>query len=217
MIFADLLARTRLIPREVARGRWIDIGGYSSNHHQRCRTELGLPSPTTTNVKTNSHLDLPSVFASCTALPFSRKSFDYATIIDVLEHLSSPDRLPTIREAARVARHLVIIGPFRNRANVAMEARVLRLLEEHQETMPGLEEHRRFGLPTLREVRRLVEFVSPKLEMQFASSREAFETGIAHQLHLPASERSSAADRIATHRHVHVDQAYRYVIRVQAY
>ncbi len=215
MIFADLLARMRLIPAEVGEGKWLDIGGYSSNHHRRCRATRGLPSPITTNVRTNNHFDVPSVFASCTALPFQSKSFEYATMVDVLEHLTKSVRPAAIIEAARVARFLVVIGPFKTTANVAMEARLRRLVRRANETMPGLEEHLLFGLPTLLDVTRMVSKASRTFELQFASARREFERGVVYQLGLPESERSPAADQIATAATVQARHAYRYVIRAQ--
>ena len=87
-------------------------------------------------------------------LPFPDQAFDVAVSIDVLEHLSPPDRSGLLAEMARVSRRAFIIGaPCQSdevtQAEELVAAFSLRIRGRENEF---LREHRREGLPRLQEV-----------------------------------------------------------------
>jgi SAM-dependent methyltransferase len=110
---------------------------------------------------TTLNLEPPAdVVGDALALPFPDDTFDAATSLDVLEHLAPDDRATHLRELARVARRLVVVGcpvggAVHERAERSLRAR-----------FPGhrfLEEHARWGLPSEEELRAL----APGAEMLF--------------------------------------------------
>ncbi|MFH1038452.1 MAG: class I SAM-dependent methyltransferase, partial [PVC group bacterium] len=88
------------------------------------------------------------------SLPFPDQAFDVAVNIDVLEHLSPPDRPGLLSEMDRVSRRAFIVGaPFQSdevtQAEDLAAAFSLRIQGRENEF---LREHRREGIPQLQEV-----------------------------------------------------------------
>ena len=68
---------------------------------------VGFPGATQVDL---DHYDIPNfVQSDCTSMPFGDKQFDTAVLGDVLEHVLDPEA--AVREAARIARKLVITLP----------------------------------------------------------------------------------------------------------
>jgi hypothetical protein len=92
-----------------------------------------------------------AVFGDGGSLPFRSGAFDAAVGVDVLEHVPAAFRLDLIEEMGRVARGIVVLaGPFRT-AGVERAEGLARLFLREARAFEHdyLEEHARFGLPTL--------------------------------------------------------------------
>lgn len=96
------------------------------------------------------------------ALPFARASFDAVIAVDVLEHLPPAARAPAVRELARVASRLVVVGvPCGERA-ARMEARLDRIhLRRSGIADAWLAEHRQHGLPEATDIARMLGAAMP--------------------------------------------------------
>jgi ubiquinone/menaquinone biosynthesis C-methylase UbiE len=68
--------------------------------------------------------DLPLVLADATHLPFGEATFDVVALVTVLEFVDAPER--SLREAARVARHGLILGVLNRLSPVALWRRLRR-------------------------------------------------------------------------------------------
>jgi ubiquinone/menaquinone biosynthesis C-methylase UbiE len=68
--------------------------------------------------------DLPLVLADATHLPFGDATFDVVVLLTVLEFVDAPER--SLREAARVARHGLILGVLNRLSPVALWRRLRR-------------------------------------------------------------------------------------------
>ena len=98
------------------------------------------------------------VRASALRLPFSDKSFAVAVTLDVLEHISEADREAALLEIARVARNVIIAGPYFDPNVARVESVVrqqLRILYGRDD--PWLKEHCEHGLPTLVQTQQLLK------------------------------------------------------------
>jgi hypothetical protein len=93
--------------------------------------------------------DVHVVEGDARSLPFCNREFDVVVAVDVLEHIPPEDRQTVLRELARVAaRRLIVAGPAGDAAR-----RADAFVAAHYEVLPGwLEEHQRFGLPTVDEL-----------------------------------------------------------------
>lgn len=96
------------------------------------------------------------------ALPFARASFDAVLAVDVLEHLPPAARSPAVRELARVASRLLVVGvPCGERA-ARMEARLDRIhLRRSGIADAWLAEHRQHGLPEATDIARMLGAAMP--------------------------------------------------------
>ncbi|KPK21758.1 MAG: hypothetical protein AMJ76_01785 [Dehalococcoidia bacterium SM23_28_1] len=68
--------------------------------------------------------DLPPVLADATRLPFGDATFDVVALVTVLEFLDTPEA--AVQEAARVARHGLILGVLNRLSPVALWRRLRR-------------------------------------------------------------------------------------------
>lgn len=94
--------------------------------------------------------DLETTGLDGRALPFPPRSFDVVTCHHVLEHVPETDRPALLAELVRVARRRVYLtGPFRESP---FAAEIDRFLSQLAPDNPYLQEHLRFGLPSLVEV-----------------------------------------------------------------
>lgn len=95
------------------RGRILDIGCGNRPMESLLEPDIayvGLDYPAT---YAKGYTGRPDVFGDGQALPFRTESFDVVMVIDVLEHLPSPDQC--VQEAARVLRdggRLILQTPF---------------------------------------------------------------------------------------------------------
>ncbi len=119
---------------------------------------------------TCSIADLPECHAeryvrgSGLALPFPARSVDIAFCCDVLEHIPAADRDRFLAELARVSRvGVVVAAPF---AHPAVDRAETLIDAIHREFFgsphPWLDEHRRNGLPDLKETVGILESVGEK-------------------------------------------------------
>lgn len=91
--------------------------------------------------------DLETTGLDGRALPFAAQSFDVVTAHHLLEHLPECDRLGLLAELVRVARcRVYLTGPFRE-SPFAEE--IDHLLNRLAPDNPYLQEHLRYGLPSL--------------------------------------------------------------------
>lgn len=92
-------------------------------------------------------------------IPLRADSIDVVVCSDVLEHIPREDRPAAIRELARVARSVVLVGvpcwseDVERAERIVSTFRRLLLGEEH----PCLQEHRLFGLPRTEELLNILE------------------------------------------------------------
>jgi ubiquinone/menaquinone biosynthesis C-methylase UbiE len=68
--------------------------------------------------------DLPPVLADATHLPFGEAAFDVVALVTVLEFVDAPER--ALREAARVARHGLVLGVLNRLSPIALWRRLRR-------------------------------------------------------------------------------------------
>ena len=107
---------------------------------------------------------LIGVKASGADIPFVDNSFPVVISTDMLEHLSSPDRVRAISEMLRVGRELILIGVPSGKMAQAQDARLAQIYtSQRKKEFAFFEEHAQFGLPEkdwlfatiLREARKL--------------------------------------------------------------
>ena len=100
--------------------------------------------------------------------------------VDTLEHLAKDQRPGFINQAVRLAqRRCVIVTPFRHETDpISDERRLLDFASEHGvRAMPSLLEHEEFGLPTLDEVREIVDHLDVTYELVPATPRVEYWQG----------------------------------------
>lgn len=87
-------------------------------------------------------------------LPFEQKCFEVVCAIDVLEHVPSPKRQKFVKELLRVASKKVIMSfPIGTASHKEYEKKLQKLLSKKGLDVTYLNEHIKFGLPTLDEVK----------------------------------------------------------------
>lgn len=98
-----------------AKGKLVDIGcgrmPYRKQFEPLVESYTGIDHPKVSRLYTSANK--PDVLADAKELPFPENSFDTALLIQVLEHVDSPDKV--IKEAARVLKPngvLIISVPF---------------------------------------------------------------------------------------------------------
>ena len=90
-------------------------------------------------------------------LPLKDKSFDVVTSIDVIEHISQPDRRQFVKELLRVAQKRVILSsPLGTNQHLEAEKNILSFLRKKGIKSAYLEEHVREGLPKEEELKKYV-------------------------------------------------------------
>lgn len=86
-------------------------------------------------------------------LPFENGSFDHVVSVDLLEHLSLPDRVLAIPEMVRVARKGVVIVVPSSKESEEAERRLSSVYKNRGKEIPEwLSEHLSNGLPTSEEI-----------------------------------------------------------------
>lgn len=90
-------------------------------------------------------------------LPFAPNSFDIVSSIDVLEHIPKTKRERFIKNLAKVASQIVILSfPLGTKGHLRFEKELARWLSQKGQDVTYLNEHIRYGLPTLEEVKKIV-------------------------------------------------------------
>jgi SAM-dependent methyltransferase len=109
--------------------------------------------------------------ASGTALPFPDGSFDAVLSVDVLEHVPPEERTAFIKECLRVARgRVVLIFPSGKGAETQDEELVERARRFGADPDGMLEEHRRNGLPSAKEVAGMISSLAPDADVRVGKS-----------------------------------------------
>ncbi len=135
----------------------LDVGGYPGTLGEMLKKKNALLNM--------AILDRPEIVREgyisgrAEALPFTDDAFDAVLCCDVLEHIPPGNRVRALEEMLRVCRgHLVIAAPFHSRIVNEAERRINEL---HQicsgSPNAWLKEHQDHGLPSLEEVKALLE------------------------------------------------------------
>ncbi len=138
----------------------VDVGGLRG----QLRSFLPYTNVTAVNVSEPADLIVPSG-----GLPFDDGAFESAACLDVLEHVVSDERRAFVTELVRVAQHrAVLCCPLGSPEHVAAEHEIQAWYrsvtgEEH----PWLAEHLQNGLPTLNEIREIVDPYSDQVRFLF--------------------------------------------------
>lgn len=91
------------------------------------------------------------------SLPFAPKSFDVVSAIDVLEHIPKNQREMFIKNLTTVATRLVILSfPLGTKEHLRSEKELAQWLLQKGQDVTYLNEHIRYGLPTLEEVKKII-------------------------------------------------------------
>jgi ubiquinone/menaquinone biosynthesis C-methylase UbiE len=91
-------------------------------------------------------------------LPFRDDCFDAVVSVDMLEHLSSKERGPSIREMIRVSKRFVILAFPCGTISQATDKIISRYyLWTHKKPLEYLKEHKKYGLPKKEEVVSIIE------------------------------------------------------------
>jgi ubiquinone/menaquinone biosynthesis C-methylase UbiE len=107
----------------------LDVG-CGTGHFTEWFASLGLSvvgldrAPSMLTFAQGRRPDLPLVLADATHLPFGDATFDVVALVTVLEFVDAPER--SLREAARVARHGLILGVLNRLSPVALWRRLRR-------------------------------------------------------------------------------------------
>ena len=107
----------------------LDVG-CGTGHFADWFASLGLSvvgldrSPSMLTFAPGRRPDLPLVLADATHLPFGEATFDVVALVTVLEFVDAPEE--SLREAARVARHGLILGVLNRLSPVALWRRLRR-------------------------------------------------------------------------------------------
>lgn len=96
-------------------------------------------------------------------LPFEANSFQIVCSIDVFEHIPRPKRQAFIEDLLRVASQKVIMSfPIGTPKHIEYEKNLQKRLLEKGLDVTYLNEHIKFGLPTLEEVKKLTDGIKTK-------------------------------------------------------
>lgn len=97
---------------------------------------------------------LRQVKGSALKLPFPKKHFEVVILSDVLEHLPKKERPQALAEAVRVSKEAVIIsGPFGAEAAKQDKELAELSLKKTGQIHPFFEDHLKYGLPEISEIR----------------------------------------------------------------
>jgi SAM-dependent methyltransferase len=121
----------------------LDVGGLGAIRHF-------LPQSVSVTEVNPDPMGVPGVIVGdARALPFADQSFDAVVFSDVLEHVEKKDIPKILSEAARVAKHVVVVsGPLDTPAAKRFDTRYNQIRQALTgQDEPWLAEHFKFGLP----------------------------------------------------------------------
>lgn len=130
----------------------LDVGGYGAELHRFFpeNTDFTLLDLKEAPADIESS-NIKYIRSNAQKIPFSDKNFDVVVCTDVLEHIDKPFRAPVIRELARVAKKLVILGvPADNGSGLILSAEKYvrdQFIRNAGIDHPFLMEHAEYGLP----------------------------------------------------------------------
>ncbi len=132
----------------------VDIGGELNHLSQFCAPKKIIVA----NLKSGD------VIISKGKLPFKKASFDSVCSIDVIEHMPRPQRSSFIKKLMNIASKQVILSfPVGTSQHVIYEKKIQKLLENNGLNINYLNEHIRYGLPTLDDIKNLARDYDSKV------------------------------------------------------
>lgn len=194
LIYSDLCYRLAVLGKEAAGAPSLDVGGYCSGHHSVCWSTYGTAGRITVNKRSRRRSGVPDVWGDGRALPFADRSFPLVMSSDVLEHVPEADRPLLVRECARVASAgVALLFPVDSLENVRFEADLAALLAKYGCQMPGLCEHRLYGLPSWKSIVSSFD-ATWNVRVSFVGSRAILRSSVLEQITHPFAMREHIAD-----------------------
>jgi len=145
----DIFCRHKTVAKLIGnqKGEILDVGGGVKGLNRFVKNKVVV-----------SNLREGDVLADGRALPFADNSFSLVTSIDVLEHIPPHDREKFVSELKRVAKKRVILSfPLGTKAHIRAEKELKDFLKKKGEEVGYLEEHIANGLPTLKELEKILK------------------------------------------------------------
>lgn len=145
----DIFCRHKTVAKLIGNqeGEILDVGGGVKGLNRFVKNKVVV-----------SNLKEGDVLADGRALPFADNSFALVTSIDVLEHIPPQDREKFVSELKRVAKKRVILSfPLGTKAHIRAEKELKDFLKKRGEEVDYLEEHIANGLPTLKELEKILK------------------------------------------------------------
>jgi len=145
----DIFCRHKTVAKLIGNqeGEILDVGGGVKGLDRFVKNKVVV-----------SNLKEGDILADGRALPFADNSFSLVTSIDVLEHIPSWDREKFVNELKRVAKKRVILSfPLGTKTHIRAEKELKDFLEKKGEEVGYLEEHIANGLPTLKELEKILK------------------------------------------------------------
>lgn len=139
----------------------------------------------------------PDMYYDGLHIPFADSSYDVVTSIDVLEHMPKAERVQVVSEMIRVAKHKVIlVFPYFCEENVKMEEDILAdMKKKNILPKPSISEHRRYELPKISEIEKIIKEKGIKYNLTFGTPRSImkkyylFQNSINSLLHFPGTSK----------------------------
>ena len=145
----DIFCRHKTVAKLIGNqeGEVLDVGGGVKGLNRFVKNRVVV-----------SNLKEGDILADGRALPFADNSFSLVTSIDVLEHIPPQDREKFVNELKRVAKKRVILSfPLGTKTHIRAEKELKDFLEKKGEEVGYLEEHIANGLPTLKELEKILK------------------------------------------------------------
>lgn len=135
--------------------RVLDVGGELNHLAQFCSQKKIVVA----------NLEGGDVIIGGDKLPFKNNQFTIVCAIDVLEHIAKEKRSQFVKELVRVASKKIILSfPVGTPSHVQYEKGLQAHLKAGNQDVEYLQEHIKFGLPTMSEVKKLTKGLSAKIE-----------------------------------------------------